>query len=244
MKRKRPWVIFFYLFVKSAAGAVLNHVLPAVSNALNTAISVSSIVLMTALSASRIVLLTVLFSVRDAVQALLSGIPVVLYTLALVLLTWSYSSCNIITAFAHSADESIYLSGSWQRDEAGWRFYNQWNYSYPSGQWAEYGGNSYYFMDNSYMATGWKLINNRWYYFNPYEGSKQGAMAVGWIHDPVSDTWYYTNQNGVMVTGWRKINGYWYYFDERPDHVLGQMAVSQMVDEVYVDSTGRMNDFN
>ncbi len=45
------------------------------------------------------------------------------------------------------------------KDDAGWRYFNQWNSKYPAGQWIEYQGNSYYFMDNGYMATGWRYLN-------------------------------------------------------------------------------------
>ncbi|WP_313180479.1 hypothetical protein [Lacrimispora sp.] len=62
-------------------------------------------------------------------------------------------------SFAHTKEESIYLSGTWIKDEVGWRFFNQWNSTYPAGKWAEYQGHSYYFMDNGYMATGWRFIN-------------------------------------------------------------------------------------
>lgn len=147
-----------------------------------------------------------------------------------------------IISQAHTPEESIYLSGQWQKDENGWRFYNQWNSSYPAGQWAEYSGNSYYFMDNGYMVTGWHYLNGRWYFFNPYEGKQEGAMVIGWVHDPIRDAWFYTNSYGVMVTGWRLIDGDWYYFEENPDLVPGQMAVSRMIDDAYVDSSGRMNE--
>ena len=145
-------------------------------------------------------------------------------------------------SFAHTKDESIYLSGAWIKDEVGWRFFNQWNSTYPAGKWAEYQGHSYYFMDNGYMATGWRFINDSWYYFNPYQGKEEGSMVTGWVYDSDHCGWFYTNQIGIMVTGWHKIDGFWYYFNPKSDGLLGFMAVNQFVDGSYVDGNGRMNE--
>ncbi len=145
-------------------------------------------------------------------------------------------------SYAHTKDESIYISGNWVKDDAGWRYFNQWNSKYPAGQWIEYQGNSYYFMDNGYMATGWRYLNSHWYYFNPEEGSTQGAMVTGWIRDSHNNSTFYTNQIGIMVTGWHKIDAHWYYFNPGSDGVVGQMAVSRMIDSSYVNADGKMNE--
>lgn len=145
-------------------------------------------------------------------------------------------------SLAHTPEESIFFSGYWLRDENGWRLYNQRNSSYPAGQWVEYGGSSYYFMNNGYMATGWCFLNNHWYFFNPYEGRNQGAMVRGWIQDPESGGWFYTNEIGIMATGWHKINGHWYYFKEEAGQNQGLMAVSQVIDGAYVNADGQMNE--
>lgn len=160
---------------------------------------------------------------------------------AAAVLFLSAAGLSSVTSLAHTKDESIYLSGSWQNDENGWRFLRQ-NSSYAAGQWAEYQGSSYYFMDNGYMAIGWLSINGHWYYFNPYAGKQEGAMFTGWINDPSYGGWFYTGQNGIMATGWHKIDGYWYYFNQNSDGVLGQMAVNCVIDGAYVDSNGRMNE--
>ena len=147
-----------------------------------------------------------------------------------------------LISYAHTKDESIYISGNWVKDDAGWRYFNQWNSKYPAGQWIEYQGNSYYFMDNGYMATGWHYLNSHWYYFNPEEGSTQGAMVTGWIRDSHYNSTFYTNQIGIMVTGWHKIDAHWYYFNPGPDGVVGQMAVSQVIEGSYVNADGKMNE--
>lgn len=145
-------------------------------------------------------------------------------------------------SYAHTKEESIYISGNWVKDDAGWRYFNQWNSKYPAGQWIEYQGNSYYFMDNGYMATGWRYLNSHWYYFNPEEGSTQGAMVTGWIRDSHNNSTFYTNQIGIMVTGWHKIDAHWYYFNPGPDGVVGQMAVNRVIDGSYVNADGKMNE--
>ncbi|WP_124067061.1 glucan-binding protein [Clostridium sp. E02] len=147
-----------------------------------------------------------------------------------------------ITSYAHTIEESIYLSGTWTRDAVGWRFFNQYNASYPAGQWAEYEGYSYYFMQNGYLATGWDTYQGHWYYFNKDTGKTEGAMEKGWIFDPNYNGWFYTNDLGIMITGWHKIEGFWYYFNQSSDGVLGLMATNTVIDGSYVDPNGIMNE--
>lgn len=42
------------------------------------------------------------------------------------------------------------------------------------------------------LLTGWKKVNDQWYYLNP-----NGAMATGWLKD--KNKWYYLLANGVML---------------------------------------------
>ena len=57
--------------------------------------------------------------------------------------------------------------------------------------------NSWYFIDiNAGMQTGWKLINKKWYYFNPISNGTKGKMVTdSWIDD------YYINKNGEWEEG-------------------------------------------
>ena len=55
------------------------------------------------------------------------------------------------------------------------------------------------------MTTGWKKIDNKWYFFRP-----DGTMvASSWITD--QGKFYYLYENGTMVTGWLKIGNDYYY---------------------------------
>lgn len=149
---------------------------------------------------------------------------------------------GVFTSFAHTADESRFLSGTWIEDEHGWWFANNGNPDYFTSTWAEYQGHSYYFGADGYVVTGWNYINNHWYRFNPEKGHLEGAMMIGWIYDPEYGGWFYTNPSGILVTGWNKIDGEWYYFNQESDGTLGIMAANQVIDGHYVDSEGRMNE--
>ena len=95
----------------------------------------------------------------------------------------------------------------------------------------------YYYGSDGAMVTGWKKIDNKWYYFN--ESYNTGLMAVGvcsirnsksgayerycfsssgvmqtnhW--ERYGRTWRYFGSNGIQVYEWQQIKGSWYYFDE------------------------------
>ena len=59
------------------------------------------------------------------------------------------------------------------------------------------------------MATGWKLISNKWYYFK-----EDGEMVTGWVK--YKDTWYYLDsKEGNMVSNaFVKSEKGWYYLKE------------------------------
>lgn len=74
------------------------------------------------------------------------------------------------------------FAGKWINDAKGW-WYKEPNGSYPKSTWKQidYNGvkNWYYFDEQGYMATGWKLINDKWYYMyeNTEKGHIKGSMA-------------------------------------------------------------------
>ena len=63
-----------------------------------------------------------------------------------------------------------------------------------AGAWSENGG-VWYYTEGGSLATGWKQIDNAWYFFE-----EDGSMATGW--KKADDVWYYLNGNGTMATGW------------------------------------------
>jgi glucan-binding YG repeat protein len=60
--------------------------------------------------------------------------------------------------------------------------------------WINYGNYKMYADESGRLATGWKLIDNQWYYFS---------------------------QSRIMQTGTMDINGKDYYFDSKDGHWIG-----------------------
>lgn len=75
----------------------------------------------------------------------------------------------------------------------------------PHPGWNQSGGQTYYLDENMNRLTGWRLLGNVWYYFQP----GNGAMQVGWVKD--GNIWYYMIGSGAMQRGWLNRGGTWYY---------------------------------
>ncbi|POO87287.1 hypothetical protein C1H59_06600 [Clostridium sp. 3-3] len=81
----------------------------------------------------------------------------------------------------------------------------------------------YYFDEVGYMATGWQLIDGRWYFFNP-----------------ISD-----GTKGKMLTGWQWIDGRCYYLtvQSKDNHPEGAMYTNENTPDGYsVDISGAWTD--
>ncbi len=94
-----------------------------------------------------------------------------------------------------------------------WEFINgKWKWKEGSGNyvvnsWKLIADKWYYFDKNGYMQTGWQFIGNHWYYM-----SGSGTMLTGWQF--IDGYWYYMNGSGAMLTGWQYLDGHWYYLNE------------------------------
>jgi putative LPXTG-motif protein cell wall anchor domain protein len=90
-------------------------------------------------------------------------------------------------------------TGSWIQDGKGW-WYKEANGSYPKSKWMELSYNNinrwYYFDDEGYMATGWKLINGKWYYL--YENT-EGSTIKGAMASNTRINGYYVGGDGAWV---------------------------------------------
>ena len=114
----------------------------------------------------------------------------------------------------------------------------------------------HYYGSDGVAVTGWKKINNKWYYFKDEGGvySYQcGSVCVGLRL--IDGSYYYFDENGVMQTGWvddnhiycgsdgkaflgwKKIDGKWYYYSPSQS----RFGLSQIDDKYYYfDENGAM----
>ena len=93
----------------------------------------------------------------------------------------------------------------WKQDANGWWFDNG-DGTYPHGEFMIIDGVDYYFKDDGYMAVGWQLISDEWYFFtgsgamkkNAWEGNywlkADGKMAKS---EWVDDDRYYVDATGL-----------------------------------------------
>lgn len=103
-----------------------------------------------------------------------------------------------------------------------------------------------YYVENMQKVTGWKKVDNCWYFFNPASGENHkdghdaGEMLTGWQW--LDDHWYFFGEGGIMQTGWVWSTAYqaWYYFYTSGSEA-GQMAKSAWIENIYyVLSDGKM----
>ncbi|MCI8577985.1 MAG: hypothetical protein HFG64_10850 [Lachnospiraceae bacterium] len=154
----------------------------------------------------------------------------------------SYSGGSSDGSSSSSSYAADTISGSWQRDDRGWRFQLS-NGSYAVNQWGRLKGVWYYFGADTYMMTGWLNLNGVWYYLNPAQGAQEGKMKTGWFFDQAYGRWFYLNpaqgsQEGRMMTGWQQINSVWYYLNPVADGTGGAMLADQWVGDYYVNADG------
>ena len=68
------------------------------------------------------------------------------------------------------------------------------------------------YVNDSGVATNWKLIDGIWYNFD-----SSGVMKTGWVND--KGTWYFTDASGAMQTGKVIIDNKEYNFSNDGDAV-------------------------
>ena len=118
-----------------------------------------------------------------------------------------------------------------------WEFINgKWKWKEGSGNyvvnsWKLIADKWYYFDKNGYMQTGWQFIGNHWYYM-----SGSGTMLTGWQF--IDGYWYYMNGSGAMLTGWQYLDGHWYYLNESGKMLKGLQKIGNQT--CYFNSSGWM----
>jgi hypothetical protein len=107
----------------------------------------------------------------------------------------------VVAALTIATVSPIGASAAWKQDSNGW--WNTEGSSWSTG-WRSIDNAWYYFGSDGYMKTGWANDNGTWYYMQP-----SGAMKTGWVND--AGTWYYLQASGAMKTGWVNDAGKWYF---------------------------------
>ena len=96
--------------------------------------------------------------------------------------------------------------------------------------WYVMEGDTYYFTNNTRLATGWQTIEGKRYYFDSKgkmytdtqkigsafyhfrtEEGQRGVLGTGLFEDGKKT--YYANSSGVLQRGWQKIDGIWRFFN-------------------------------
>jgi glucan-binding YG repeat protein len=112
---------------------------------------------------------------------------------------------------------------------------NNSNSNSNKGGWTQdTNGKWYYLKDNGDKTRGWKLVDNKWYFFD----NNSGVMVTGWFKD-TDGSWYFLYEGkdygalGVMETGWKRVDSKWYYLNTN-----GIMASNTVVDGYTLGSDG------
>ena len=98
------------------------------------------------------------------------------------------------------------------------------------GVWRQESGKWYYYIGSA-KVTGWKMIDNKWYYMN-----NDGIMQTGWVKH--ANNWYYLNSDGAMQTGWVLLGKTWYYMNR--DGIMQTGWVKYANNWYYLNSDGAM----
>ena len=183
------------------------------------------------------------------------------------------------------ADGSGALANGWRYVNGAWYYLDGNNEEYPglmvSGQdkviagekysfnpngdmragWYMSNSGEWYYYDNysGQICSGWKYVNNNWYYLDPQDNNKMipggwkkfdngyylfnsdGSMVTNWSY--VNGNWYYFSSDGLMRTGWQWIGNKWHYFYyENDSHggVYGAMARATSIDGWQLQIDGSM----
>lgn len=83
----------------------------------------------------------------------------------------------VLISMSMLATIPVSASAEWKQDNIGW-----------------------WYLEGNSWASGWRLINEKWYYFD-----NNGYMKTGWIQD--KNKWYYLYDSGDMAKN-TNINGY------------------------------------
>ena len=145
--------------------------------------------------------------------------------------------------------ETTQVRGSWQSDAGGW-YYMMENGTRAKRCWLHSKGNWYAIGDDGYMMTGWRYIEDNYYYFHGDGSMASNEWIDGywlssngaWTYEGVgswhanSDGWWYEDSSGWYPwSQWQKIDGKWYYFN-----YYGYVVTNDYVDGYWLGPDGAM----
>ena len=146
---------------------------------------------------------------------------------------------KVIAGEKYSFNPNGDMRAGWYMSNSGeWYYYDNYSGQICSG-W-KYVNNNWYYLDsqdnNKMIPGGWKKFDNGYYLFN-----SDGSMVTNWSY--VNGNWYYFSSDGLMRTGWQWIGNKWYYFYyENDSHggVYGAMARATSIDGWQLQTDGSM----
>lgn len=118
----------------------------------------------------------------------------------------------------------------WEEDRNGW-WYNNGDGTYPKSCWKLIADKWYYFDRYGYRMTGWVQDGQNWYYCD-----KDGIMQTGWLLD--GTTWYYLKSSGSMAAGWVQVGTTWYYMSRSGAMQTGWVQIEKTW--YYLNKSGAM----
>lgn len=128
------------------------------------------------------------------------------------------------------------MQTGWLKDNKKWYYLDSKSGAMVSG-WIKNSKFSYYLdsKDGGAMATGWKKVSGKWYFFK-----ETGEMVSGWLKD--KGEWYYLDINtGAMVSGWLNGNGTYYYLDNSGRALKGWNLINKKWYYFYKDCSMAKN---
>ncbi len=96
------------------------------------------------------------------------------------------------------------LVSGWMTDVDGSTYYlSPADGSIARGQ-CQVDGANYYFTAEGVKTTGWVVLNDQRYFYDPAMG---GTMKTDWYSDEAGNFYFFDNASGVMMTGWFETAG-------------------------------------
>ena len=105
-----------------------------------------------------------------------------------ILVTKTKGHTVVVLSNGSKAKPRPKYSIGWNRDSKGW-WYSDTETTYRKSTWSIINHHKYYFKDDGYAATGWQLIDGKWYYFEPT------------VNDPLECAMYVSDADGAQAPG-------------------------------------------